>query len=323
VRRATSIAAAATVALCLLAGSASAAELSIFPPTPAPLPQKLSALLHRRAQVTVPRSSSLSQFNLDANGYRVVVAGVEETVVVEVERKRDKKFKRAITAYVARGTVSSSRISASFGSLGKVDVRFKPSGKVEKSKPRRHCRGPNHFTSRLGVFVGKIDFPGENGYLSAKAHRAKGKVRFPLNLDCRSAFLPFRPGRAKRPTHRVKPALFEATWRHAVDSTLFIAARGLLLRDKAIYLALSEHSAGRVAVLHAAESIGSPKAFTVSNALTRASLSPPAPFDGKGLYSAAPDGSRTWGGPLTASFPGAPRFPLAGPEFETELEVGF
>lgn len=322
-RRAASIAAAATLVLCLLVGPARAAELSIFPPTPAPLPQKLRALLHRRAQVTVPRTSSLSRFDLDVNGYRLIVAGVRETVVVEVERKRHKKFKRAITAYLARGTVSSNRISASFGSLGKVDVRFKPSGRVETSKPRRHCRGPNHFTSRLGVFVGQIDFPGENGYLSANAHRAKGRVRFPINLDCRSAFLPLRPGRAQRPRHRVKPALFEATWRHAVDSTLFVAARGLLLRDKAVYLALSEHSAGRVAVLHAAESMGSPKAFTVSNALTRASLSPPAPFDGEGLYSAAPDGTRTWGGPLTAAFPGAPHFPLAGPEFETELEVGF
>ena len=61
---------------------------------------------------------------LGANdGYRVGVSGNGSAVVLEVVHGRS----RAMTAYVARGTVTPRRLEASFGSFGKVAMRFRPS----------------------------------------------------------------------------------------------------------------------------------------------------------------------------------------------------
>ena len=58
------------------------------------------------------------------------------------------------------------------------------------------------------------------------------------------------------------------------------------------------------------------KTFVSDDALTSATLRPPAPFHGKGTYSAGPDGTKAWTGPLSVAFPGAPRFPLTGTQFK-------
>jgi hypothetical protein len=324
-RRAKSVVSGAAVAFCLLNATAGAASLELLPPTPIPLPQKLRAMLRPRAQFSAPRSSYFSHFDLSKRRFRVGVAGVGDAVLISVERGHHVKSGRAVTTYLARGSVSPRRLAASFGDLGKVDVRFRPSGRVLRTKPRRHCIGPHRYTIRLGAFIGEIRFRGEDGYLSLDAHRVKGRVRYPRHLNCRSTFPPFRPGRHRRHRHKVKPALFGVFWHHAVDSTAFVALRGLFFvpRGKVLYLAETEHTAGRVGVLHEAIQVGSPRGFTVDNALTRASLTPRGPFDGTGLYAAAPDGTKTWSGSLSVSFPGEPHFPLTGSQFEPILEAGF
>ena len=65
------------------------------------------------------------------------------------------------------------------------------------------------------------------------------------------------------------------------------------------------------------------KSFALNDAVTAATITPPPPFHAKGSYRAAPDGTTSWTGPLSVSFPGAPRLPLAGEEFKATLEVGF
>ncbi len=321
-RRTMAVLSGAVVASCLLIGTASAASIELVPPTSMPLPHKLRAMLHPRIQFSAPRSSYLSHFDLNKRGFRVGVVGIGDTVAVTVERGRHRRFGGSITAYLARGSVSPRRMSASFGGLGRVDVRFRPSGHVVRSKRRRHCAGPHRYTIRTGVFVGEIRFRGEDGYLSVDAHRTKGRVRYPKRLHCRSGF-PFGTGGHKRHRHKVRPALFEAAWHHGVDSAAFFALKGLFLGDRALYAAVTEQTAGRVGIYHQAIRFGSPRAFTLDNALTRGSISPSGPFDGTGLYTAAPDGTRTWGGSLTVSFPGAPRVPLTGPQFKPFLEAGF
>ena len=58
-----------------------------------------------------------------------------------------------MTAYVAHGTATTHRIKASFGDFGAISVRFRPSGRVIKSRKGRGCRGPDRYTSRPGVFA--------------------------------------------------------------------------------------------------------------------------------------------------------------------------
>jgi hypothetical protein len=191
------------------------------------------------------------------------------------------------------------------------------------SKPRRHCRGPDQLTRRFGVFAGTVHFTGEDRYVAVRAHRAKGLIRSPVDLNCVSRSFDRNAARLSRPVRplpRFTPTILAAFWRQVVSSTDFFAFQ---IRKKTLYLAVSEESRGSMAEVRFAVAIAPSETFVSDDALTSATVSPPAPFHGKGSYSAAPDGTKSWAGPLSVSFPGAPRFPLTGTQFEDMLATGF
>jgi hypothetical protein len=95
------------------------------------------------------------------------------------------------------------------------------------------------------------------------------------------------------------------------------------VRNLALLLALQEETDGQMAIIRYALAFVRDSVLSHNDALTSATLRPPRPFHGKGVYSAAPDGTKTWSGSLSVAFPGAPRQPLTGPDFTTQLEVGF
>jgi hypothetical protein len=317
------------IGLSLGPSSAAASALDI----PAIVPPRFRAAVREHLHMPRPRHQFESRFAIDVRrGYRLSVVAQGDTVALEISRPRQQAsadspfadFDQAVTAYVARGTVTPRRIAAPFGRLGSVDVRFRPSGQVVESHFRRHCRGADHLTSRLGVFVGSVRFHGEKRFLRVRAHRAKGSVRSPLHLDCAGGAIPLASqSRRARPvrTHAdAVPTFLTVGWRHVVDSTellAFAAGKATLL------LVVDEKSLGTMAELRYALSVAPTKALTANEALTAATLKPPAPFDGKGTYSAAPDGSTQWSGSLSVVFPGAPRLSLTGDGFTAQLTAGF
>jgi ribosomal protein L35AE/L33A len=274
------------------------------------------------------RPAAESRFALKTRqGYEVVVIAVRDTVVLEVARTRSDASTslskgRALTAYVAHGTVTPGRIEATFGRLGKVSVRFHPSGRVVRSKPPRHCKGAR-FTRRFGVFTGTVRFTGENHYVAVRAHRAKGLTRSPLYLNC--AIRNFHADARRLSRHvgrwpKFTPTILAAFWRQVVSSTDFFSFQ---IGKKTLYLAVTEESKGSMAEVRYAAVVAPSKTFVSDDALTSATVRPPAPFHGTGSYAAAPDGMKSWTGSLSVSLPGTPRFPLTGPQFEEMLASGF
>lgn len=315
----------------ILPSSALANALDI----PAAAPPKFRALLRAKLHMPPPRYGFESRFDLEArHGYKVTVVGEGSIVAVEVTKPLPhgkenvlEKFlgpKQAVTAYVARGTVTQHRIAASFGRLGKIDVRFRPSGRVVESRPGRHCRGTDHFTSQLGVFVGGVRFSGEKHYVAVRSHRVKGRVRAPLHLHCASLPRGVRSNRRARPVpHHTafNPTFLAATRRHGVSSVELLT---LGIGRTTLFAAITEEGLGSMArIRFALATVRSKKAVVLNDPLTKATITPPPPFRGKGTYRAAPDGTTTWSGPLSISFPGAPRLPLTGEDFEATLEAGF
>jgi uncharacterized ParB-like nuclease family protein len=319
--------------LCLLPALATANALDI----PALAPPQFRALLRAKLHMPPPRHGFEASFELKAqHGYTVTVTGEGDIVVVEVSRPLapskkgnalDQLFdslKQSVTAYVARGTVTEHRIAASFGKFGKVDVRFRPNGQVLEFGRHHRCRGADHFTSRPGVFVGGVRFRGEGHYVAVRSHRAKGSIRSPLHLHCSSS----RPhaisssrARPVREQPSFVPTFLTATHRHAVSALELITLR---IGKTTLFAAVNEESLGSMARMRfALTTAPSEKAFALNEALTGATITPPAPFHGKGTYRAATDGTTTWTGPLSVSFPGAPRLPLTGEEFEATLTAGF
>jgi hypothetical protein len=295
---------------------------------PAVVPPKFRPLVRAglRSSKHKPRPESESRFALKTRqGYEVDVIALGDTVVLEVAKPRSDastslRHGRALTAYVAHGTVTPSRIEATFGRLGTVAVRFHPSGRVVRSLHR--CKSPG-LTRRFGVFTGTVRFTGEAHYVAVHAHRAEGLVSSPSRRRCAGRSFHTHAEQMSRQVGRLPkltPTILAAFWRHVVSSTDFFSFQ---VGKKTLYLAVSEESMGSMAEVRYAEVIAPSKTFVSDDALTAATVEPPAPFHGKGSYAAAPDGTKSWTGPLSVSFPGEARFPLTGTQFKDLLATGF
>jgi hypothetical protein len=307
------------LALLALPALASADAPGVPLPLPGGVPPQLRAQLRAETGTSAPHGPFLPGFHLHAHGYDVSVSGIGSAAIVEVAHDHGK----AATAYIARGTVTPGRIQASFGDLGSVAMRFKPSGRVSFSKPPPHCHGASRYKSRLGVFAGDFRFKGENDYVSIHARRAKGGVRIPLTLRCGPQGRGSERGMARTSGdgfQSIEPESLQADWRHAVSAVSFAA---IGFGSDLLYLASAERSEGALAKIQFAFASGPAKALSINDALTQARVTPPAPFKGTGTYRAAPDGTTTWTGALAVNFPGSARFPLTGPQFKTELGAGF
>jgi hypothetical protein len=315
--------------LCLFPSLATADPLDI----PAAAPTQFRALLRAKLHMRPPRYGFESSFALKAqHGYAITVVGEGDIVVVEVSRplphgKRNLLeellgFKQSVTAYVARGMVTEHRIVASFGKFGNIDVRFRPKRRVLESRKRRHCRRGDRSTGRLGVFVGGVRFSGEGGYVAVRSHRVKGRIR-PLHLHCSSPPHRFSGGRARpvREGQSFIPTVLAASRRHGVSALELFTLR---VGKTTLFAAINEESLGSIARMRfALATAPSKKSLAYNEALTKATITPPKPFHGTGTYGAASDGATTWTGPLSVSFPGAPRLALTGPEFKATLTAGF
>ncbi len=298
----------ALTALALVAGAAAAHGL----------PRQIPQLAQRGGSPPGPGAGINPQFKTEnADGYEFAVFGVgnSQAVYIEVTRNHGKSG----NYYVARGTVSAGRLQARFGKFGRVSMRFQPSPNPTWIRPHRSCKRAGRYVKRTGTFVGELHFRGEHGFTAVDTKRARGEV-VTIAAQClhkqrRSPQrLSFEPSQ-KRPFGPEVP-LLESRWRSGVHGAEFFAIGG---KDPFFYF-VSEESLGAVSLLHFAllEGAGANK-VKVGNAMTFARVVPPLPFTGSATYRAAPDGTETWTGSLTVNLPGAPRYPLTGPQFKVTI----
>lgn len=264
----------------------------------------------------VPEARFRTGFGLDPTGpYRVWVGTAGDAVVVSVSRG-DRRERLTFSKYLARGVAAPEHLKATFGKLGKISMRFRESRDRPWHGKKRRCRGAGRFVVRRGVFVGSFRFRGEGGYISIRAHRAKGAISSVASKCQRHD---------RRRSARSSSSIFEETLtgfiasdREGVDSTVFGA---ISFRGELGYIAQREESRGQLGILRTAI-VNDRGELPLNEAVTAGKFSPGRPFRGDGLYRAAPDGSTSWSGSLTVDFPGAPRHPLTGPDYEMFLEAG-
>jgi hypothetical protein len=252
------------------------------------------------------------------DGYKMTVSGYDATATLDVVKSAPARGLRTWSTYVARGKVSPTAIHAGFGTLGRVDMRFQPSGDVTHGKRHRHCLGPDRYTIRPGAFVGSIRFRGEDGYTSAKVHRVKGKVVTPRALRCfDSLFEELEHGsKGHRAKKRPKVTRLYSFLRSGLTAIFFAAnERG----GRAGFVAETEQTVGSLGVFRGVIVRASPATFAFDNALSSAGVTPPPPFSGSGSFQRGPTGAKSLTGSLAVSFPGAPNVPLTDPRFKTQL----
>jgi hypothetical protein len=301
----------------LLLGAAPAAadeSLPLLPPLPQSRVLDRSRVLTEHGGPVRPVPLFRSGFVTEADGgYKVGVSTYGSGLYLEVWRGG--RVQRTMTAYLARGVAQPERLQATFGKFGKVSMRFRRSRNRE---PAKACPFGRLLIRQRGFFVGNLRFKGEKGYVNVRLHRAKGTI---LRLGGRCRIHRRRDGSGPDLDFLFfKPeAAMLAISRDGVDSTALLA---IAAKKKSAFIAFDEESRGRLAIIHMAV-VRKPGKLRFDDTLTSGSLTPPAPFHGTGRYRAAPDGTTTWSGNLSVNFPGAPRFPLTGPGFQTFLEVPF
>lgn len=251
-----------------------------------------------------------SRFDLEStNGYGVKVSGEEEGDLAPHALVSVDGGAVGVT-YQVRAEPGAG-LRATFGSLGKLDVRFeRREKKVERPQPG--CR----WVVESGVFRGSFDFTGEGGYFSSSAVDPEGEVvRFP-NGFCGSGGNRAVPLSIPAPTQIVLAA------RAADDrgTISFSASQFSFAGDYLNSFSASLHElVGGMTIRRWARASGVARRLFSIDGRSRASVFPPQPFAGSARFRGPPSRPPTWTGSLSVSFPGTPDVALAGPSFAARL----
>jgi hypothetical protein len=230
--------------------------------------------------------------------------------------------------YIASGRVTANRIEARLGKLGRISVRFVPSGRQRRVKVPKKClpERPPVVTSRLGSFVGTIRFRGEDGYTRVSTRSAKGGVGDPLANTPKKLSCQFHESSEERKRELESVSLDASS---SVTGVSFNASRlfGNLSQDGLsggpaapgddyLFLAASVERTGRMSIIRSAGALGGSEDFSFDDALTSATVRPPSPFTGTGNFVRNPDGSTGWTGDLAVPLPGLGAVDLTGGKAE-------
>jgi len=222
----------------------------------------------------------------------------------------------AASSYITAGSSQNPNvIEADFGSLGAISVAFQPSGKTRVTKVNlkdktKKCVGAERIVRHLGTFAGSIQFQGEGGYTTVDLPSAKGTVGTSIFRNCTTKFS--RVDRAQTSSQDHPTFLTVST----PPAGIFIASTCGLSR--CFYVNRLETLTKSVIVVRSAQASAGKSSFVFDDALNSATLTPPAPFSGRGSFQDGQGGSSSWSGSLQAAFPGV-TVPLTGPSFEAKL----
>lgn len=266
-------------------------------------------------------------------GYRLALYMPNDRVVIfygfRTRRSREDAIDVAYSLYAVRnlGDLDRGVVRARFGSLGRVSLRFRPSGPPRGDEPPGDCVGGVETVQR-GRFVGHLSFRTAGNYFHVASSGGGGSVTHSPRLRCEK-------GEALETSPR-------SLRKYVAPVNLFSD------KDSIALLYASARSHGRYVGITAMHPEGSPPGAEVQLAVVEprqgmaighgaylyapagtlltslpgadpatATLSPPGPFSGKGSYSEA-DGA--WTGNLAVKLPGA-RLPLTGRDFNVHLCV--
>lgn len=273
----------------------------------------------KRGYFATDASSSMQAQHRGSNGYAISISGDGGFGFVSLTVKGH----HATVQYFAKGAAARGRIKARFGGLGRVALRFHPRGKARLLKDSEsNCRGGDTRV-QPGVFVGKLDFEGEQGYAVIRASRIKGTVTHTERQVCKSS--------GGEEGEEGFPSSLGLTFLNATNETNGSSFNAFKVESKS--------RPGRSATSFSATVAESFPGFSVSRSIQataknsdaffsvttshghvdEATVTPPAPFSGSATYRrAVAKKSETWVGSLAGDFPGLGTVSLAGPEFCAE-----
>lgn len=270
-------------------------------------------------------SASNMHFSLPAsNGYTLKVKTEGTMTLVSLRRGG------LSSTYFVSDSAGPEGIAADLGPLGKIDVRFAPSGAtktvhVPRGEQRRPgCRYPRRLVHALGTFTGTISFHGENGFASVEAAQVPGSIGPSARPRCggQQAWLRRAPVPEPRRVEHVWVAadtVLSATSHFSAETATFTILLAYASGDDVRYAVDRIESPRPGLMILRSAAVTAPRStFSYRGDLTSATLQPPAPFSGEATFSARRE---RLSGDLAVSFPGTSPQPLTGPKFETRLDA--
>jgi hypothetical protein len=293
---------------------------------------------HRRHIEVHPPTKRASIYLGERDGYELVATFEEpDNAVLFVDTLDRETQVYTSTAYGAHfhGSLTGGTVSARFGTIGSVAVRFRPEGKPKFGSRGKGCEGPRPRDEE-GSFVGHISLRGEGGYFHVAARKVEGYVARTFRVRCR----------VKRQHHPYPPpSLVEAVAPRigfsfgSSGGSLALLEAGSSGGGRQVFLRAAHMSGaqpgaeveaaafefqGSMPVGRSASVPQSPAGTLITSLPgehpATAMLNPAAPFSGKAEYLTSSPTSHLWSGDLAVQFPGLLQ-PLTGPSFYSSLCV--
>lgn len=266
------------------------------------------------------------QFHLrGSNGYRLDVDWSSGFATISAQRGR----RQGVAIYLVRGRrLSPTGFAARFPGLGRIAVRFQPRGRPAALPGFEGCR-EGTGTVRRGVFRGSIEFHGERDYTDMSANRVRGTQtsisRSACGAESDGADDQGESGGGGR-------SEFAITQLYAISPSGRVSFQTTRLRYGGAdgppplisFSAMQSTRRGGMSILRMVGASGGRASFSGMHdgSSATAQARPPAPFSGAAEFSAMPDGTVSWRGRLSVSFPGTGPIRLAGKRFRSQLCVG-
>ncbi len=230
----------------------------------------------------------------------------EETVTLRVYRKG------VAASYEVPAEVTGTTIDAKLGGVGRISVEFHPRGKPQIASIK--CNRSAKLRYQPGVWVGEIEFKGEEGFTRVEARFAK-QITWPfLLIACPYISEPVELG------PELPGALLLGGWRskaHSVGLEAITKRPGGPLK----VIASIEEQKGQLHISRVASGFYSGTGFEFDPTLITATLRPLGPiFSGVAAYSRFAEPQRRWTGDLSVDLPGRSNLALTGTRFRVSLE---
>ena len=242
------------------------------------------------------------------HGFKLIISGTPISVRLIAVRRGE-----AVQYIDAAGHANSSEIKASFGSLGRVFVRFHPSDRYTSrslSGELGKCRLIGRPTERVGTFIGHIEFHGENDFTKVRLRHAIGRAGPRRLLKCPNSTDQHveSPDRMKR--SRVSAVWSDGTFYAGADAFSELKLHDSLLKASLMwprgpgvpFSAEESELRGLLLIDRIVIAKGGKNSFIVDQGGQTARIEPPRPFEGMAMLNDCP--APEWRGQLSVVFPG-------------------
>jgi hypothetical protein len=244
------------------------------------------------------------------NGYSILVMGISKPHFKQGEVIVWAANGHGAVVYLQRAKVTADTIETDLGAAGQLSVAFQSQGPPERVQAR--CKKGGVETFEPGLWVGKIEITGEEGFTTVKKTQAKAIPSPFVNAGCGIS-------------------IGEETVGHGLPGVRLVARDGGTHRAR--YLQANQNRPGGPIKVEAdleerrggliidrlIEDTYPGGGLHFDPMLRSATLSPPAPFSGSATFHLNANPTNRWIGNLTLDFPGRADVPMAGSAFKATL----